>query len=426
MALTIALAAALMLSACNKAEPVVVKPNGRSSGETATTTPTDTPTATPVAELKLELAPVVSSGLEKPLFLTNAADGSSRLFVVQQTGAIRVIRDGALLDGSYLDLSGSISAGGERGLLGLAFAPDFERSGRFYVDYTDPDGDTIVARYTSDDPASDKPGFGKPEVILRIPQPYANHNGGMLAFAPDGTLCIGMGDGGSAGDPQNRAQDLRELLGKVLRIDTEGASRRPAQPAEPYGIPRDNPFQFPGASPSDSRLFHRPEIWQWGVRNPWRFSFDRSTGDLWIGDVGQSDWEEIDFVPFAKAAGVNWGWRRYEGTHPYPPGSAAGSTAGLTFPIVEYSHSVGKSVTGGYVYRGSADPALRGVYLYGDFETGKIWGLRREGADGTALVSPENALLLDSDLMLASFGEDEDGELYAVDLNGAVYRIGLK
>ena len=423
MTLALALCATLGLSGCSRDEPVVVAPKGDAPPETSGS-PAPAPAA--LAELKLRLSPLVTSGLNQPLYLTHAGDGSGRLFVVEQTGAIRVVRDGTLQTMPFLDLSRSISSGGERGLLGLAFAPDYERSGRFYVDYTDPDGNTVIARYTAEDPAADLAAVGAPEVILRVAQPYANHNGGMVAFAPDGTLCIGMGDGGSAGDPQNRAQNLRELLGKMLRIDTEGTVGRPAQPTESYSIPRDNPFQFPGSSASDSRLLHLPEIWQSGVRNPWRFSFDRVTGDLWIGDVGQGDWEEIDFVPFDQASGVNWGWRLYEGTHPYPPGSAAAPKTGLSFPIVEYSHGAGKSVTGGYVYRGAEYPALQGAYLYGDFENGKIWGLRRTDANGTVLPSPENALLLDSDLMLASFGEDEKGEVYAVDLGGAVYRITLE
>jgi glucose/arabinose dehydrogenase len=423
-----AIVAVCALGGCRSGEPTVVAPKSNSA-QTTTSAPTSTPTTSAprlLSALNLELSPVVTQGLDNPLFVTHAGDGSGRLFVVEQTGQIRVIDNGALLDKPFLDVAQRISYGGERGLLGLAFSPDFENSGRFYLDYTDVHGNTTIARYTADDPTSDAPGFSAPEIILTVQQPYANHNGGMVVFGPDKMLYIGMGDGGSAGDPQNRAQNLQELLGKLLRLDVEGPAARSSASAPTYDIPRDNPFQFPGSTPSDSRLIHRPEIWAWGLRNPWRFSFDRATGDLWIGDVGQSDWEEIDFAPSGTGAGINWGWHLYEGTHPYPPGSAPAPKAGLEFPIVEYDHSTGSSITGGYVYRGSKYPDLRGVYLYGDFENGKIWGLRRTDTGGAALSVPTNRLLLNSGLMLASFGEDEDGELYAVDLGGGVYRIGVK
>ena len=417
------LASVLALCACSAGQPKVVAPTSPSSGTNSTTS---APTTMPLAQLQLQLTPFITQGLDAPLFLTHAGDGSGRLFIVQQTGEIRVVENDKLADKPYLDIANLITYGGERGLLGLAFAPDFKRNGRFYVDYTDVNGNTNIVRYTALDPAGSAPQFSAPEVILRIVQPYANHNGGMAVFGPDGMLYIGMGDGGSAGDPQNRTQNLRELLGKILRIDVEGPAAQSSANAVTYDIPGDNPFQFPGATPTDSKLIHRPEIWEWGLRNPWRFSFDVKTGDLWIGDVGQSDWEEIDFIPAGTGAGRNLGWNRYEGTHPYPPGSAATSTSGLTFPIVEYDHHTGDAVTGGYVYRGTKYPALQGVYLYGDYENGKIWGLRRADANGVALSSSENALLLDSNLMLSSFGQDADGELYAIDLGGGVYRIGLK
>jgi glucose/arabinose dehydrogenase len=275
----------------------------------------------------------------------------------------------------------------------------------------------MIVRYTADDPASNAPGFSAPEAILRVVQPYANHNGGMVLFGPDNMLYIGMGDGGSAGDPENRAQNLRELLGKLLRIDVEGTAGRSSAEGVTYAIPRDNPFQYPGDSPSDSKLIHYPQIWQWGLRNPWRFSFDRETGDLWIGDVGQSDWEEIDFAARRSGAGVNWGWNHYEGTHPYPPGAEA-RTGDYTMPVVEYDRAAGKSVTGGYVYRGAAEGELAGTYFYADFVDGRIWGLQR-AASGT-----RTRLLLDNDYSIASFGEDDEGELYVVDYSGGgIYRV---
>ncbi len=337
----------------------------------------------------------VPSGLNAPTHVTSARDGSGRLFVVQQTGQVRVMKDGQLLPTPYLDLSSKVSCCGERGLLSIAI----DSSKRVYADYTDRNGDTVIARYRA---AGDAADAGSEEILLTIPQPYSNHNGGQLAFGPDdGYLYIGTGDGGSGGDPQNRAQDLTTLLGKILRIDVS--------PAQGYAIPPSNPFAHAASS--------RPEIWAYGLRNPWRFSFDRLTGNLFIADVGQGAWEEIDVQPAASGGGENYGWRLREGTHCYNPSSGCPS-AGLTPPVVEYSHSDGCSVTGGFVYRGSLYPRLYGVYLYGDYCSGRIWGLRRRQGQW------ESRALIKTTYGITTFGEDEAGELYVADGNGGrIYQI---
>ena len=343
----------------------------------------------------------LAGGLTLPSDLQHAGDGSGRLFVVQQTGRIQIWRSGALLQRPFLDISERVLSGGERGLLGLAFPPEFAMRRHFYVNYTDRQGDTVVARYllTSD---SDVADASSEQVILRIDQPYSNHNGGQVRFGPDGYLYIGMGDGGSAGDPQNNAQNRSVLLGKLLRIDVEGSST-------PYGIPPDNPFA--GGSGGQA------EIWALGLRNPWRFSFDPETDDLWIADVGQNRAEEVNLTPAGSRGGENYGWDVMEGLQCYPASSAC-SREGLVLPILEYGRSEGCSVTGGFVFRGRRSPSLRGSYIYGDYCTGRIWGVRREGERWV------NRLLLDSDLAISTFGEDEAGEIYVADhTGGAIYLI---
>lgn len=371
--------------------------------------PTSSPTGRPLPLDRIELAltPLVR-GLEQPVFLTHAGDSSGRLFVVEQTGRIRVIRGGGLQPGAFLDVSRIITTGGERGLLGLAFPADFEASGRFYVNYTDIDGNTVVARYVADDPSSDRPKLDGPEVLLSVKQPYANHNGGGIAFGPDEMLWVGMGDGGSGGDPQGNGQNPKALLGKMLRLDVSGTGKARAA--------ADNPGAAGGSALA-------PEAIQLGLRNPWRFSFDRSTGDLWIGDVGQNAWEEIDYVPRVEFLGANFGWNRWEGNHPYPKGSKATSKAGLTFPITEYAHDQGQSVTGGYVYRGRRYPVLDGTYLYGDFAAGWVAGLQRLDDGSHPAGATLERRLLEGAGNPSSFGEDEEGELYLVDYGGTVYRI---
>ncbi len=351
----------------------------------------------------VNLRPVVE-GLERPVVVAHAGDGSGRLFIVQQGGQILIFDGARLLPGSFLDLSDRVSSGSEQGLLGLAFHPDYETNGFFFVNLTDLTGDTQILRFTVSadgnvaDPAS-------AVALLSVDQPYANHNGGQLAFGPDGKLWIGLGDGGSAGDPGNRAQSGSSLLGKVLRVDVDQGL--------PYAVPLDNPFA------SDPAV--RDEIWALGLRNPWRFSFDRLTGDLFIADVGQNAYEEVSFEPSingSSGGGRNYGWRRMEGTHCFNPGSNC-SDGSLVPPILEYSHSLGCSITGGYRYRGAEMPEHFGTYFFGDFCSGRIWG-GTENAETGAWTSTE---LLDSELSISTFGEDEQGELYVADLGGTLYRI---
>ncbi len=348
---------------------------------------------------QLGLTPILS-GLDLPVHVTSALDGSGRLFVVEQRGRVLIARNGVLKSGAFLDITGRVGCCGERGLLSVAFPPEYAGKGYFYVDYTDKSGATVVSRFQlSSDPDRADPGSEK--VLLQIPQPYANHNGGQLAFGPrDGFLYIGMGDGGSGGDPQNRAQDPGSLLGKLLRIDVES-------PASPYAVPADNPFvQLPA---------YRAEIWAVGLRNPWRFAFDRQTGDLYIGDVGQGSWEEIDFQPWQEPGGQNYGWRIMEGSHCYDPDPC--DPSGLVLPVAEYDHSLGCSVTGGVVYRGQAYPRMNGLYVYGDYCSGRVWGLR---GDGTTW---QNALLLDTPYSIVSFGDDELGNVYLVDYAGSLFLL---
>ena len=346
----------------------------------------------------------VARNLSKPVFITHSGDNNGRLFIIEQTGRIRILRQGVVLSTPFLDLSAKVSKGSEQGLLGLAFHPDYGANRKFYVNYTNTAGDTVVAEYLrSTENASVANPTGR--TLLVIDQPFSNHNGGMLAFGPDGYLYIGMGDGGSAGDPGNRAQRLDTLLGKLLRIDVD----TPFASGKQYGIPADNPYV--GQTGLD-------EIWSIGLRNPWRFSFDSETDDLWIGDVGQYRWEEINrsLAPNAGRA-VNYGWRVMEGKVCYSPSSGC-SQAGKTLPMAAYSHSSGCSVTGGYVYRGLDYHGLVGGYLFGDFCSGRVWALK---AHGPASQSP--VLMADTSLSISSFGEGQDGKLYVTDLGGDVWQV---
>jgi glucose/arabinose dehydrogenase len=342
----------------------------------------------------------VAGGFVQPVHVSHAGDGSGRIFVVEQAGGIRILDNGVTLPTPFLDLASAnpprLVAGGEQGLLSVAFPPGYASKGHFYVYYTRaPDGAIVVARYRVSagngnvaDPASE-------EAILVVPHPqFTNHNGGQLAFGPDGYLYIGTGDGGSGGDPLNNAQNPGSLLGKMLRIDVESG-------VQPYGIPRDNPFLLSAV--------HRPEIWALGLRNPWRFSFDRLTGDLFIGDVGQGAAEEVDFQPAGSPGGQNYGWSIMEGAACF--GSAACDTAGLALPVATYGHLPECSVTGGVVYRG-ANPALLGIYFYGDYCSGRVWGLRKSGAgwDAAELLAPRGP-----PLNISTFGEDEAGNAYLAD-----------
>lgn len=350
-------------------------------------------------------APAVSLGAQvaavrKPTHVTHAGDGSGRLFITEQDGRILVRKDNGAAAAAFLDIRDRVSCCGERGLLSVAFPPGYREKRYFYVNYTDRGGDTVVARYrTSKD--ADRADPLSEEVVLTAKQPFANHNGGQLAFGPDGFLYIGMGDGGAANDPFGNGQKLSTLLGKMLRIDVESGAR-------PYAIPRSNPYA--------GRKDALPEIWAMGLRNPWRFSFDRATGDLYIADVGQNKYEEVNFQPASSRGGENYGWDIMEGMHCFR--SKTCDTAALVMPAAEYGHDKGCSVTGGMVYRGKAFPRLVGTYLYGDYCSGRLWGLRRQGS---RWISAE---LADTKLSISTFGEDESGEVYVADHDsGAIYRV---
>jgi glucose/arabinose dehydrogenase len=346
---------------------------------------------------EVDFKPVFTSlELNQPVLMVSAFDDSQRLFVVEQGGYIKVFqtKDAQPRGDVFLDVNEATNnrflKGGEQGLLGLAFDPKFQSNGFFYVNYTaSSPRRTVISRFmvNSSNPNQADPKSEK--VLIEIPQDYANHNGGMIAFGPDGHLYIGMGDGGSGGDPKNRAQDGLSLLGKMLRIDRNGQ------------VPKDNPF----VGNDDVR----DEIWAIGLRNPWRFSFDRQTGTLWAADVGQNAVEEINII----AEGENYGWRWYEGSQNYtrdqPP-----KDQDFIEPVFEYGHSKGRSVTGGYVYRGTEFPALQGQYFFGDFVTGKMWSLSSDTFKATVLPQLANP---------SGFGEDQNGELYVLSYGGNVYQI---
>ena len=390
-------AAAAALGAC-----------GGSSGSSPTPVPSATPPITscaagaPVAGIPSLTARLVASGLRNPLDLQAAPADRERLYVVEQGGRIRVIRGGQVQATPFLDVSGRISSGGERGLLGLAFHPQFATSRRFFVNYTNPAGDTRVAEFRASsadvaDPASER-------VLLTADQPFANHNGGGLAFDATGRLLIGLGDGGSGGDPLGNGQRLDTFLGKVLRIDVDAGT--------PYAVPADNPFRATAGA--------APEIWAYGLRNPFRIFVDRPTGDLYVGDVGQSRVEEIDVGLASRRGGENYGWNTMEGSQCYSPASGCDRT-GLTLPVYEYSHAEGCSVTGGVVYRGCRMPDLAGTYFFGDFCTGLVRSFRLSSGQATDVRDWTAGLRgLGSP---ASFGLDADGEAYVVDYDGEVYRL---
>lgn len=347
----------------------------------------------------------VASGLSRPLYLTNAGDGSNRMFVVEQSGQVHIIRDGQVIAEPFIDISAVISqevlgsSYTERGLLGLAFHPLYEENGRFFLNYTDLSGNTVIASYqvSAENPDSAEPASG--QILLTIQQPFPNHNGGQLQFGPDGYLYIGMGDGGAQGDPFKHGQNPATLLGKLLRIDVDSVEA-------PYGIPEDNPYvQNPAFA---------PEVWAQGLRNPWRFSFDRATGDLYVADVGQNAWEEVNFQPVTSTGGDNYGWNLFEATHAY----TTSDSAGLTMPIAEYDHALGCSISGGYVYRGEQLPELQGVYFYGDWCSGIVWNAYRD-----LNAQWQSGMFMDTNYSISSFGEDEAGELYILHYNGALLKL---
>ncbi|MEK6192225.1 MAG: PQQ-dependent sugar dehydrogenase [Chloroflexota bacterium] len=404
--LVAAAALAVLAAACGSPSPTA----SPSSGPTVTAEPSPTPSPTPEPtppplrsgpdSLGLEL---VTGTFALPTAVTNAGDGSERLFVVERGGRIWIVnRDGTVAPTPFLDITSRIVSSGEQGLLGLAFHPRYAETGRFYVAYTrQPDGADVVAEYRVSsaadvaDPASER-------ILLAIPDPAANHNGGALVFGPDGNFYIALGDGGGQNDQFGNAQNLNSLLGKLLRIDVDG----PPAADRAYAIPADNPFANGGGA---------PEIWAIGMRNPWRISFDRAWHDLYIGDVGGGSWEEIDRQPADAAGGLNYGWPIMEGRH-----CLAGSCTmtGYQQPIAEYSHDQGCSVIGGYVYRGEVNPELQGVYVFGDWCSGRIFSLEVDGQT----ITPKT--VLESGLQVSSFGEDEAGEIYLVDFaGGGLYRV---
>jgi glucose/arabinose dehydrogenase len=350
----------------------------------------------------------VVGGLNSPLDLQSAPGDRGRLFVVEQAGRIRVVRGGSLLGAPFLDIAARVGSGGERGLLGLAFHPQYGSNGRFFVNYTDRNGDTHISEFRAPNPTSDAADAASERELMFVRQPFANHNGGGLTFGADGFLYIGLGDGGSAGDPLGNAQNLGTRLGKMLRIDVNGAA--------PFTVPPDNPFI--------GRAGALPEIWAYGLRNPWRFAFDRSTGDLFIGDVGQNALEEIDVGLASRRGGENYGWNTAEGSRCFNPSSGCSMT-GLTGPVAEYGRADGFSVTGGVVYRGCRMPGYSGHYFYADYGTGLIRSFRLDAGraveprDWTAALSGAGRAIRNP----SSFGLDADGEVYIVDYDGEIYRI---
>ncbi|MGH8104241.1 MAG: PQQ-dependent sugar dehydrogenase [bacterium] len=346
----------------------------------------------------------IDGAFDNPVYLWNAGDGSGRLFVVEQRGVIRIIENSRAVGRPFLDIRDRVDFGGEKGLLSVSFHPKFKQNGLFYVDYTSRMGGglhTVISEFKVS-PERDVANPDSERILLTIDQPYANHNGGQTAFGPDGYLYIGMGDGGAGNDPQNRAQNTQELLGKILRLDVNRKQGR-----REYGIPADNPYARGGG---------RPEIFAIGMRNPWRFSFDPATGLLYAADVGQNNWEEIDIVEKSR----NYGWRVMEGNHCTPGVNRNCDMDGYERPILEYDRTQGVSITGGFVYRGSAMPALCGVYVYSDWGTGRVWGLRYDPS--TRRVT-QHRQIAGTGTHPSSFGVSESGEMFLVDLDGPIFRI---
>jgi glucose/arabinose dehydrogenase len=370
--------------------------DGCGSGQAITTGP-------PEGAVSLGLQEV-ASGLSFPVYLTAPPGDTSRLFVVERGGAIRVVKEGALLPTPFLDLTGRVGTIGEQGLFALAFDPGYATNGRFIVHYTDVSGNTVVSafRVAADDP--DRADPASEAVLLTVEQPASNHNGGQILFGSDGMLYVGLGDGGGSGDPNGNGQSLTDLLGDILRLDVSTG--------DAYTIPPDNPFA--------GRTDARPELWSVGLRNPWRFTFDPATGDLYVADVGEHAWEEVDVVTAAQGAGrgANFGWSDTEGSHCFGDGGCDPSR--YTLPVLEYSHSEGCSVTGGFVYRGAAIPALQGHYFYADYCEGWVRSFRLQ--DGSA-VEPQQWPTLAPGGGVPGFGQDAAGELYVLSAEGRVFRI---
>jgi glucose/arabinose dehydrogenase len=397
---TLSASAAILLVACGggAGPSSVPAPPTPAPGQPAPTPAPTQPTPAPAQPAGLSLVPVLE-GFDRPLLVT-APSGDPRLFVVEQTGRIEVVSQGSVGEEPFLDLTERVACCGERGLLGLAFHPEYESNGRFFVHYSDLDGDTTVEEYarSGDDP--DRAVADPVALLLAVRQPFGNHNGGSIAFGPDGFLYVGLGDGGAAGDPLDAGQNAENPLGSILRLDVDAPDRQVAG-------------NFPGGANG---------VWAIGLRNPWRFAFDRATGDLYIADVGQFLWEEVNVAP-AGVEGLNFGWATTEGLQCYRPPESC-EIGGLTAPIFVYGREEGCSVTGGHVYRGGDAPSLYGWYVFGDFCSNRVWALRwSEGAleeqmELTDMVDPEGRLRA-----LSSFGEGSDGELYAVSLDGMIWRF---
>jgi glucose/arabinose dehydrogenase len=400
-------------AATPSASPIATQQATATPEPTATATPSATPSPTTAAEGPALALGLVFAGLESPIGVTNDGVTEGTLYVNEQPGRVVAVQP----DGSsrvFLDLTDRISAGGERGLLGLAFHPAYAENRRLFVNYSraasDPElvGDTVISELTAAADGSTVDAATE-RVLLEVDQPYPNHNGGQLAFAADGYLYIGLGDGGSGGDPHGHGQNPETLLGTILRVDVD------SQPAAglAYAIPPDNPFVAGGGA---------AEVWAYGLRNPWRFSFDRQTGDLWIGDVGQGAWEEVDRQLAGTPGGENYGWNVLEGNHcfavePCDPSAYAG-------PLTEYPLTDGNAaVIAGHVYRGAVEPALAGRFIFGDYGSGRIWTVRADAAPAAGEVVPPE-LGLESDLFISAFGEDLAGELYVTDtVGGGLYRV---
>ena len=389
----------VVLVACSADDGITVTPPVADGISQPVSAPIELPPVTAVTNITL--APIITEGLTDATYLTHAGD--DRLFIIEKPGRIHIIQDGTLLPEPFLDISERVESDfSERGLLSVAFHPNYADNGNLFVNYTNNDGDTVISRFqvTTDPNVADA---ANETILLTIPQPFPNHNGGLVKFGPDGYLYIGMGDGGAANDPQGNGQNSSTLLGKMLRIDVDGSSADAN-----YAVPADNPF-INGEE--------RNEIWATGVRNPWRFSFDRLTGDLFIADVGQNVWEEVSFQPANSPGGENYGWDILEGLHCFSDDEC--DSSGTVLPIHEYEHENGRcSISGGYVYRGQQFPDLVGNYLFGDYCSGEIWALT-PADDG----SWPTQFLLNTNFNIASFGEDVNGELYVVDLQGGVYQI---
>jgi glucose/arabinose dehydrogenase len=344
---------------------------------------------------------VVVSGLTSPVDMQQPDDGSGRFFVVEQPGTVRVLQNGAIAPAPFLDIRALVDFGGEKGLLGLAFHPGYRQNRRLFVHYNRRVNgrlQSVIAEYLTSATDPNQADAASQRILLTVDQPFDNHNGGQMAFGPDGFLYIGLGDGGSGGDPLGNAQNLQTLLGKILRIDVDTTSA-----GKQYGVPADNPFVSGGL----------PEIWAYGLRNPWRFSFDRATGRLFCADVGQNQFEEINLIE----RGGNFGWNIMEGAHCFNPPTGCNSS-GLILPIAEYDHSEGSAVVGGYVYSGAALPQLQRAYVFGDFGSGRIWELR-ENAPGNWT----RTLLLSTGRSLSSFGQDQSGEIFVLDYSGVLLKL---